>query len=102
MILTLLWLTVSTPFVQEIQKKLTHKQLSIHTGGDESQNVEDSNPYSGLNEEKCSNSNTLSEYLHEPLTLMVLKQPELIHSAYHGPSIYIAYYGELISPPPEI
>ena len=96
MIFTLLWLTVSTPFIADIQQQLNEK--NFHSSA---QSMEDTNPFSGLNEEKCS-TNTFSEYLHESLTLSVFTQPDLEHRCYAGTLIYIAYYGELISPPPEV
>lgn len=102
MMLTLLWLTISTPFIIDIQKQL-HKQTSYCGSGSENQSMEENaNPFSGLNEEKSGNSgSTLSEYLHEPLTFPTLVTTELVHAANSGASIYIAYYGELLSPPPE-
>lgn len=102
MMFTLLWLTVSTPFITELQKEL-NKQSSYSAGGSEGQSMEDNaNPFSGLNEEKCNGcGNTLSEYLHEPLTITTLLTTELIHASHTGSSIYIAYCGELLSPPPE-
>ncbi|MGN6493599.1 MAG: hypothetical protein ACTHLE_16480 [Agriterribacter sp.] len=102
MMLTLLWLTVSAPFITDLQKQL-NKQTSCYNAGSENQSMEENaNPFSGLNEEKSGNSgNTLSEYLHEPLTFDTLFTAELVHTANGGASIYIAYYGELLSPPPE-
>jgi hypothetical protein len=97
MIFTLLWLTVSTSIIADIQQHLNGKSSSRASAQSMEENT---NPFSGLNEEKCS-TNTFSEYLHESLTLSVLAQPDLEHSSHAGSLIYIAYYGELISPPPE-
>ncbi|MBX3254793.1 MAG: hypothetical protein KF862_11685 [Chitinophagaceae bacterium] len=102
MMLTLLWLTVSAPFIMDMQKKL-HDLTSSSAGSPQSQSMEEAaNPFSGLNEEKCSGGNTLSEYLHEPLALAVPLDVELIHASRGGTAIYIAYCGELLSPPPEL
>lgn len=98
MILTLLWLTISTSLVADMQQQLNGKD-SPRTAAQSME--ENTNPFSGLNEEKCS-TNTFSEYLHESLTLAVLMQPDLEHGNHTGSIIYIAYYGELISPPPEV
>ncbi|MBX2922442.1 MAG: hypothetical protein KF746_09645 [Chitinophagaceae bacterium] len=102
MMLTLLWLTVSTPFIIDIQQKLRNSTTHVSADGSQGQAMEETaNPFSGLNEEKCSGSNTLSEYLHEPLSFAVPVDTELEHTSKAGASIYIAYCGELLSPPPE-
>ncbi|HEX5026516.1 MAG TPA: hypothetical protein VFV68_14655 [Agriterribacter sp.] len=97
MIFTLLWLTVSTPFILTIQQELNGKNMSSAVNDSMDEN---SNPFSGFNEEKCS-ANTLSEYLHESVTLQGFDAPELEHCGSTGSGIYIAHYGELVSPPPE-
>lgn len=96
MILTLLWLSVSAPFVsadQKIKKEVTEKKASDKTAN---------NPYANTNEEKSENGvNTLSEYLHEVThlehPLMIVKQFHKCHSS----DLYLAFHPELISPPPE-
>lgn len=96
MIFALLWLTISASLIADIQQQLNDKSSRASAQSME----ENTSPFSGLNEEKCS-TNTFSEYLHESLTLSVLMQPDLEHGSHAGSHIYIAYYGELISPPPE-
>ena len=96
MICTLLWLTVSTPLILDAQRELSSKCLS----GAPNQAEESTNPFAGLNEEKSS-TNAFSEYLHEPLTVSEVNAPGTEHGSHAGSDIYIAYYGELISPPPE-
>ncbi|MCC6290211.1 MAG: hypothetical protein IT249_20210 [Chitinophagaceae bacterium] len=100
--ITLLWLTISTPFIIDAQKKLKVASIAM-TSPDIDQPVEDcSNPFSGLNEERGgSSANALSEYLHEHFNMPVLSQPELVHENHFGYLIYVEYYGELLSPPPE-
>lgn len=98
MIITLLWLTVSTPFIFSVQKELRNASIST----EQQANEDNSNPFSGLNEEKTSSVNTLSEYLHEHLHLPVPATPVLEHNSNATDLIYIAYYGELLSPPPEV
>lgn len=97
MIITLLWLTVSTPFIFSVQKELRNASFST----EQQTNEDNSNPFSGLNEEKTNSVNTLSEYLHEHLHLPVPGTPVLEHNSNTASLIYIAYYGELLSPPPE-
>lgn len=96
MIATLLWLTVSTPFVfkaQQEQKKEIQNQ---------SKQNDNTNPFANTTEEKNESSvNTLSEYLHEPPALennfIVLTTLYKLYSS----KIYLAHHPELLSPPPE-
>jgi hypothetical protein len=92
MILALLWLTVSTPFVYEsrqMQKENAQKQS-------------DNNPFSNTTEEKSeSGAGTLSEYLHDPhhmehLPSLIVKYHKCVPSG-----LYFAFHPDLISPPPE-
>lgn len=101
MIITLLWLTVSTPFILSVQKNLNKPTAAASS--DNPSMEEDGNPFSGLNEEKTSDGvTTLSEYLHEPFHLPTINVPELEHNGSNSSIIYITHYGELVSPPPEI
>ena len=97
MIMALLWLTVSTPFIfasQQAQQNEIQKQAG---GG------EDKNPFSTTTEEKNESSvSTLSEYLHDLNSMnhhfIVLTRVYKCHTS----SVYYAYHPELISPPPEV
>ncbi|HEV8506924.1 MAG TPA: hypothetical protein VGQ53_16045 [Chitinophagaceae bacterium] len=97
MIMALLWLTVSTPFVfasQQAQQKEIQKQ----TGSSE-----DRNPFSTTTEEKNeSSASTLSEYLHDLNSMthhfIVLTRIYKCHTS----DLYYAYHPELLSPPPEV
>lgn len=95
MVVALLWLTISTPFVyaaNQIQKQ------QIHNQADRS----DNNPFSNTTEEKNESSvNTLSEYLHD---LHPTEHNFTVLTKYykcHSSDLYRAYHPELISPPPE-
>lgn len=96
MIVALLWLTISTPFVYEAQK--IQKEIQKHSQGSSS----DTNPFANTTEEKNESSvNTLSEYLHDlsPLEndFVVLTR---LYKCYPC-SIYHEHHPELLSPPPE-
>lgn len=98
MMLALVWLTVSLPVVARAQRVLAEKTQTEQSGG---LNEEDnSNPLSGATEEKTPSPNTLSEYLHE---MAQLRHPvSALNRSYmqlHS-SLYIAYHGELLVPPP--
>jgi len=95
MITTLLWLTVSTPFVyasQQVQKELQHQ----------SSGYQDNNPFSSATEEKSeTGNNAVSEYRHD----VHLLEPHFIvlRTLYkcRSSDLYLEYYPELQSPPPE-
>lgn len=97
MIMALVWLTISTPFVfasQQAQQKEIQKQAG---------SSEDRNPFSTTTEEKNEGSvNTLSEYLHDLNSInhhfIVLTRIYKCHTS----DLYYAYHPELISPPPEV
>ena len=96
MIMALLWLTVSTPFVYNAQQDLKRE---IQKQAKDSDN---NNPFSNTTEEKNeSNANALSEYLHDHPSLennfTVLTR---LYKRYPS-NIYCEHHPELISPPPE-
>jgi hypothetical protein len=96
MIIALLWLTVSTPFVLASQQA-QQKEIQKQTGTDK-------NPLSTTTEEKNekSSAGTLSEYLHDLNSMnhhfMVLTRIYKCHTC----DLYYAYHPELLSPPPEV
>lgn len=98
MMLALTWLTISTPFVYTAQQQ-TARQQAMNVGDEE----DTSNPFANTTEEKTPDGfNTLSEYLHE---YKVIIHPEVIainHFPAHFADLYIAFHGELLSPPPEV
>ena len=102
--LTLLWLTVSAPFIADLKKDLQKTNTSITAALDDAGKAteEAADPFSGLNEEKSGSSTaTLSEYLHEPFHLPVTTPFQLVHESCSRSLIYVSFYGELLSPPPE-
>ena len=104
MIMTLIWLTISTPFVVSFQEDMA-KKGSITTN-DSSLPVDEedsSNPFGNNTEEKPASSNSLSlseEYLHDSHKAEYLFA---IISTYHkceNADTYTAFHGELLVPPP--
>jgi hypothetical protein len=96
MMVALLWLTVSTPFVYNAQRAI-EKEIQK-----QSSQAEDTNPFSNTTEEKNESSvNTLSEYLHDHPSLE--KNFTLVTRLYkrYPSSIYCEHHPELLSPPPE-
>ena len=106
MILTLVWLTVSLPFVNAAQQQAT--ELSSKATSDNPLNPDEeddnNNPFANTTEEKTSGSfNTLSEeYLHDAHSFdHYVTVPSVEYKLEHV-STYIAFHGELISPPPDL
>ena len=102
MMLTLAWLTVSLPFVYDAQQTIEKKaDAELPTTNTEE---ETDNPFANTTEEKTpsSTSSLSEEYLHDAhlseLYLSIIAKEYNIENF----STYIAFYGELISPPPEI
>ena len=97
MIVALLWLTVSTPFVyaaSQVKKEATQK------GGSE-KSSDDSSPFSGTEEKSETGVSSISEYLHEAIPHE--RAFTFISTFYkcHPSDLYFEYHPELISPPPE-
>jgi len=104
MILTLLWLTISTPFVFASQQELAKHKMENNKSPLCGNEDDASNPLGNNTEEKVpSSGNSLSEeYIHDHH----ITHPYLVSedSQYHkceNADIYIAFHGELLVPPPD-
>ncbi len=104
MFLTLLWLTVSLPFVYDAQQKLAKiSMMATPVDDNPVENSEDANPLSSSVEEKVpSNTSILEEYLHQDDESFFSQNPGLSHIDKHSSDLYLAFHGELLSPPPEL
>ena len=103
MIIALLWLTVSTPFVADCQKKTGQQEKKSTSNSPLSGSEEDAaNPFAGTTEEKTPGSiTTLNEYLHETEEL---QHPSILiaeHNNSHTATTYTAFHGEPVGPPPK-
>ena len=102
MILALLWLTISLPFVFESQQQSQSNQI---VNQDSSENSEEStNPFGNTTEEKNPNSsNSFSEeFLHDH---HIHDHYFSIAAQYHkceNVATYIAFHGDLEVPPPDV
>ena len=103
MILVLVWLTVSTPFVFRAQQQLNKEESKKTVNSSTSCDEEDApNPFANTTEEKAPTSvSTISEYLNEAQTITHPVGTLAKHHKYHSADLYIAFHGELLSPPPE-
>ena len=103
MIMTLMWLTVSTPFVYKCQQQLGQfaKSSSVTTPLDT--NEEENNPFGNNTEEKAPGGSINSfseEYLHENHNAEYLLFIALQYHKNDDAGLYIAFHGELLVPPP--
>jgi hypothetical protein len=92
MILMLLWLTVSAPFVNASRQEKAKQEKKMNTAS----------PLAGAEEEKVPSSpTTVNEYLHENEELQHPAPDITATYKSHQSDLYIAFHGELVSPPPE-
>ncbi len=101
MILALLWLTVSTPFVYASEQEFARHSMSADADVPLTSSDEEANPFGNNTEEKAPSSTSFSEeYLHD---LHRSDYLFTIVSQYHkceNAGTYIAFHGELLVPPP--
>ncbi|MBI3139701.1 MAG: hypothetical protein HYZ15_14075 [Sphingobacteriales bacterium] len=102
MILTLLWLTISAPFLltagQEQAKQGRATSASFPVNGNEE---EAGGPIGTNTEEKSPGANSFSEeYLHDHSADVHFPALMSIFSEAGMSEIYVAYHGELLVPPP--
>ena len=105
MIATLLWLTISTPFVFAAQQEISKKnkgditaQMPVPENEEET-----ANPFGNTTEEKSPGSTSLSEeFLHDHNTAGNLFSATRHYPQSNNAGTYIAFHGELLVPPPNI
>lgn len=101
MMVALLWLTMSAPFVyagQQLQAKydkMASTQNSSHTNDEES-----CNPFSNTTEEKAPSSSFSEEYLHDHHTTDFFVSASMQFHKCEDAGTYNAFHGELLVPPP--
>jgi hypothetical protein len=102
MILALLWLTVSTPFVFASQQYLANQGKIADASTPLSETEEEaSNPYSSNTEEKNPTSTSFSEeFLHDHPVTPAFHPETLQYHKGENDATYIAFHGELLVPPP--
>jgi len=102
MILALLWLTISTPFVFACQQELAKQgKVSSSKAADTPSEEEAAKTVNNTTEEKVPSGNSFSEeYLHEPHATHYLIFKIQQHHTGENADDYIAYHGELLVPPP--
>lgn len=100
MILALVWLTISTPFVFAAQQEKAPVQ-QVTDDMPVSTEEDTANPFSSTTEEKAPSSTVLSEeYLHDHQHDNYFFSIALRFHKCENADTYIAYHGELHVPPP--
>lgn len=109
MMLVLLWLTVSAPFVISFQMQMAEREMAQHKDCGEKCNEKDAtaecNPFANTTEEKTESSTSFGfseEYLHDHYEIIHTLDDLLKHDNCGHSALYIAFHGELLSPPPEV
>jgi len=101
MILALVWLTISAPFVYaSIQE---HASLNkIENGGSllSATEEETANPFGNTTEEKAPNTTLSEEYLHDHHSTDSFFSIALQFHKCENADTYHAFHGELLVPPP--
>jgi hypothetical protein len=104
MMLALVWLIISAPYIYKVQEqknKITRSsENTLPVKGDKENAF---NPFGNATEEKtCDNLNTISEeYLHGSHLFEHYIAVPSVYNNIENVKIYIAFHGELLSPPPE-
>lgn len=101
LMLTLLWLTVSTPFIIGSQQERDKQEESTSVNLPVNSPEDDSGDSSGNNvEEKAPSTSLSEEFLHEHQSAHYWFS--IISNSYKSENadVYIAFHGELHAPPP--
>jgi hypothetical protein len=103
MILALLWLTMSAPFVFSGQQ-LQAKYKAADTGSPLATTEEEAaNPFGNTTEEKASGSTSFSEeFLHDYHKAEYFFSKSAQYHKAENTDLYTAFHGELLVPPPNI
>jgi hypothetical protein len=99
MFFALAWLTVSLPYVYSFQKELA-KQESKSAPVDSPVDNEESNSMANSTEEKAPSSTMSEEWLHHTDDHNYIFSYKLSHDNHHSYDVYVAFHGEVQSPPP--
>src|SRR5947207_3413065 len=98
MVIALLWLTVSTPFVNAAKQQQQTYANNLATD-EETPSSDNNNPFGNTTEEKAeSGSSNISEYLHQVHELVHPSRSLHKHCSSHDPGVYVAFHGELLCP----
>jgi hypothetical protein len=102
MLVAFLWFTIGATFVVVVQIKYS---LSLTASKDHNTDTEKTpDPFANSSEEKTEHSPGVFEYEYLRVDNENLQHTgiTLKHYKYHNAEIFAAFYGESVSPPPEV
>lgn len=103
MFVTLIWLTISIPFVAAVKEEIAKKNktsIQISYTGEREEGSSTTNPLNGTEEKAPGSINLAEEFLHDHSTTEHFIAIVSEHYNPHMPSTYEAFHGELLVPPP--
>ena len=104
MIVALLWLTISAPFVYAGQQEISKQEKVASHGSPLAGTEEEANPFGNTTEEKAptNGSSVSEEYLHDLHKAEYFSSIALRYHKCEKAGTYIAFHGELLVPPPNL
>ena len=101
MIVALLWLTVSTPFVYATQQETHQSQTMAGMNDTPPVAEEESNPLGSTPDEKAPSGVSVSEeYLHDHHSSEYYFSMASNYHKLGDVGVYVAFHGEMLVPPP--
>lgn len=102
MLVTFLWFTIGATFVAVEQMKFSTTTTATRNYNTDVENTPD--PFANSSEEKTENSPGVFEYeyLGEDNEHLLRTSSATKNHKYHNAEIFSAFYGESVSPPPEV
>jgi hypothetical protein len=104
MLVALLWLTMSLPFVYAAQQQLSKEKIAVSSAASSDKEDDSNNPFANTTEEKApTNVNPIAEeYLHHADFSSYHFSIPVSHNKSGDVATYTAFHGELLSPPPDL
>lgn len=99
LMVTLFWLTISTPFVIACQQELAKQQKVLKASNPMSETADDS-ANNNIEEKVPSSTNLTEEFLHHHHTEHSFFVKTSLYHKLENSDTYIAFHGELHVPPP--
>jgi hypothetical protein len=111
LMLTLLWLTVSTPFIISSQEELANKHNTVNKADTSDNNcplddcndeTTDGNANNNVEEKVPTANNLTEELMHEYHNVQHFTSQQSLYHKLENSDTYTAFHGELLVPPPNV